>query len=307
MLAADGDGLEQCILAVRDRGQVKHRVLLHHAVIADVFAERALRLGVALGIEITLQHVFGVGRHVDVAGNAFDDRHRRAAQRPQHLKLVHRRVHADRRHEIARRRADHIGDRRLLALRHRFEIDRPGIARRDHIDAGGARSAQHDAAAADVVMAGVAELHDVEAGGNVGRAVFAVLQMHRQRAEIGLLALQHHLLHRGVRRRDLHRLVRTGETLRDRREQPCLVGVERKRKTLARSHDVADQLGLLRADRLEPGRARIAVQHGADLDQIDRLVVHLAFAELHQTLDVAAEAETFGVGSHAVPWIATMT
>ena len=51
-----------------------------------------------------------------------------------------------------------------------------------------------------LVMAAVAELHDVEAGGDIGRAVLAVLQMHRQRAEVGRLAFQHHLLHRRVRR-----------------------------------------------------------------------------------------------------------
>ena len=39
----------------------------------------------------------------------------------------------------------------------------------------------------------------------------------------------------------------------------------------------------------------------ADVDQIDRLVVDLAFAELHQALDVAAETESLGIdGSHAV-------
>ena len=57
-----------------------------------------------------------------------------------------------------------------------------------------------------LVMAGVAEPHDVEAGGNIGRAILAVLQMHGQRAEIGLLAFQHHLLHRRVGGRDLDRL-----------------------------------------------------------------------------------------------------
>ena len=60
-------------------------------------------------------------------------------------------------------------------------------------------------------------------------------------------------------------------------------------------------------DRLEPGGARIAVEHRADVDQVDRLVVDLAFAELHQALDEAAETETLGIdGSHGCsPWIAT--
>ena len=183
---------------MRDRGEVEHRVLLHHAVIADVFAVRTFRLDVALGIEIALQHVFGVGRNVDVVGDAFDDRHWLAAQRAQYLQFVDRRIHTDRRHEIARRRADHIGDRRLFSFRHRFQKDRAGVARRDHVDAGGARAAQHDATAADVGVAAVAELHDIEAGRDIRRAVLAVLQMHRQCTEVRCLAFQHNLLNRRV-------------------------------------------------------------------------------------------------------------
>ena len=94
--------------------------------------------------------------------------------------------------------------------------------------------------------------------------------------------------------------MRRGQTPGDRRQEPALVGVERERKTLSRAHDVADQFGLLWPDGLEPGRARIAVEHVADLDQIDRLVVNLAFAKLHQALDEAAETEAFGIdGGHA--------
>ena len=144
-----------------------------------------------------------------------------------------------------------------------------------------------------------AEPHDIEAGGDIGRAVLAVLQMHRQRTKIGLLALQHHLLHRSVLGRDFHWLVRIREPSSDRRKQPALVGVERERQSLARSHNVADQLCFFRSDRLEPGRARVAVEHLADVDQIDRLVVDLAFTELHEALDKAAETETLGIdGRH---------
>jgi len=54
-----------------------------------------------------------------------------------------------------------------------------------------------------------------------------MLQMHRQRAEIGRLAFQHNLLHRRVLGRNLHRLVRTSEPFGDGGEKPGFVGVER--------------------------------------------------------------------------------
>ena len=43
-----------------------------------------------------------------------------------------------------------------------------------------------------------------------------------------------------------------------------------------------------------------------DVDEVDRLVVHLAFAELHQPFDKAAQAEPFGIGGghRRPPWIA---
>ena len=65
---------------------------------------------------------------------------------------------------------------------------------------------------------------------------------------------------------------------------------------LRAAHHVADQFGVLRADVAEPDRLRIAVEHGGDVDQIDRRVVDDALALLHQPLDEAAQAEFFGVG-----------
>ncbi len=124
-----------------------------------------------------------------------------------------------------------------------------------------------------------------------------MLQMHRQRAEIGLLAFQDDLLHRRVARRDLDRLDRVVEPLRDDRKKSRFVGVERNCEAFAGAHDVADQLGLFRTHRLEPGGFRITVQHGGHVDQIDRLVVDLTFAKLHQPFDEAAQAKTFGVNS----------
>ena len=85
--AADGQRLEQRVLAVRDRGDVQHRIALHHAVIADIFAERPFGLDMAGGIQKALDDVFGIGRHIDVAGDAFHHRHRLAAQRADHRRV----------------------------------------------------------------------------------------------------------------------------------------------------------------------------------------------------------------------------
>jgi hypothetical protein len=38
----------------------------------------------------------------------------------------------------------------------------------------------------------------VDASGNVGRAVVAVLQVHRQRGEVGVVLLEYDLLHWGL-------------------------------------------------------------------------------------------------------------
>ena len=82
-----------------------------------------------------------------------------------------------------------------------------------------------------------------------------------------------------------------------RRQQSPLVGVERKREPPPRPHDVAGQLRLFGAGRREQDRVRIAVQHPGHVDQIDRLVVDLAFAHLDETIDEAAKPEALRVGS----------
>ena len=64
---------------------------------------------------------------------------------------------------------------------------------------------------------------------------------------------------------------------------------------LARAHDVADQLGLFGSRRLEQHRARIAVETRGDVDEIDRLVAHLALAELDELVDEIAQPEALGI------------
>ena len=42
-------------------------------------------------IDVAFEHQFGVGRYADIDGDAFHDRHRRAAHGTDHVELVHRR------------------------------------------------------------------------------------------------------------------------------------------------------------------------------------------------------------------------
>ena len=115
-------------------------------------------------------------------------------------------------------RADRVSDRHRLVARGGLEIDGAHVARRDQVDAGLPRPAQHDAAAADIGEPGAGKQREVDAGGNIRRAVGAVLQMHRQRAEIGVVALEHHLLHRRLLRRHRHRRMQCLEALAERRK-----------------------------------------------------------------------------------------
>ena len=56
MPAADGQGLEQRV-RLRDRGEVQHRVVFHHTVIADIFAVGAFRLDQARRVQIALDDI----------------------------------------------------------------------------------------------------------------------------------------------------------------------------------------------------------------------------------------------------------
>ena len=62
----------QHILAVGDSGDMKHRVHMHGAVIADELAVRAFGLHIAMFVQIALDDHFGIGRNAAVVGNGFD-------------------------------------------------------------------------------------------------------------------------------------------------------------------------------------------------------------------------------------------
>ena len=75
-------------------------------------------------------------------------------------------------------------------------VERAQVARRDEVDAGLAAAAQHQPAYPHIGPAGAGIERVVDRSGDVGRAVEPVLEMHRERREVGRLAGLHHLLHR---------------------------------------------------------------------------------------------------------------
>ena len=107
---------------------------------------------------------------------------------------------------IDRMRAEHEAHRRGLSRRGVGQVDRLQVARRDEIDAGLVLGAQHQPAQADIGEAGLRIDDVVDGGRDIGPAVGAVLEMHRQPGHIGVLAGQHHRLARRLGARDLEHL-----------------------------------------------------------------------------------------------------
>ena len=91
--AGDGCRLKKGILAPRDRREMKDRVSLDAAVIAEELAVRALILDMPLRAQVALQNAFRIGGHEQIVGHALHDRHGRAAQLGHQLQFVARRAH----------------------------------------------------------------------------------------------------------------------------------------------------------------------------------------------------------------------
>ena len=270
---------------------MEHRVGLQHAVIADIFAIGPLRLRPAGGIEIPLQHHLGVGRDLEVAGHAFDDGHGRAAHPAEQRELVLRRHQAQAGDRIGRVRADHDGDRQALAAGVGGAVDRAQIARRVEVDPRNPAAAQHEPAHADIGQPGPRVAREIEPGRDIGRAVERVLEMDRERGEIRLAPLQHHLLHRRPVARNLDWRDRRGDALQDRRHQPALLGPERQGQPRPAPHQIADQRRALRPGAPEQHRLRVAVEPRRHPGQRDRLVDHIDLICVDQPVDQPREAE----------------
>lgn len=120
--------------------------------------------------------------------------------------------------------------------------------------------------------------------------------MHGQCGQIGIVAGEHDLVHRGLRGGHFDRGNRMPQALAQGSGKTGLIGIERGGKSAPRPHHVADKLRLFRPDCAEPDRAGIAIQHRGHVDEVDRIVVDDAFALLHQLLDEMAQAKFFSIG-----------
>ena len=146
-------------------------------------------------------------------------------------------------------RADHEAHRQRLAGRRARLVDRAQIARGDEIDAGLAPPAQHQPAHADIGEAGARIDHEIDRGRDVGPAVGAMAEMHRQLGEIGLVAGQHDLLHGRFGARDLEDLRLVAQPALDLRHQAARLDPEGAREPGAAAGDVGDEFLPLRARR----------------------------------------------------------
>ena len=195
--AAD-DGVEQRILALRDRGDLDDVALGRLAVILREFAERPFHLA-HLRQQAALDHDLGVRRHAHLVGDAFHHRQRRAVQRARDGQLVE----IDRRDRLRRQQRERIDaddDRdieRLAGALGRL-VEHVGVARQQQ-RAEPVRPAELQPVDRDVLDAGRGIARDQQAGGDVGAVVVLVVRRQRQLlAEIDLA--MHDLLHRRVRR-----------------------------------------------------------------------------------------------------------
>ena len=174
-------------------------------------------------------------------------------------------------------RADDEGNGEWPVL-HIGLVDGAEIGGRDEVDPRLLRPAQHHAADAGVGLP-VARVDDeVEARRDVGRTVEAVLQMHRQRGEICIIASQHNLLHGRLRMRQLDDLRRGPQAPLHFRKQRVLRYAEGKRKPRAVCGHVGDELLALGADGSEQHRLRIVLDELRQVCEVERLVMPLHMA-----------------------------
>ena len=176
--AAD-DGVEDRVLAVRHRRDFHDMPLGGLAVVLRELAERTFHLA-HLRQEAAFDHHLGVGRHADLAGDAFHHRQRPALQRAGDLQLVEV-ERRDRLRGEQRQRIDADDDRgveRLAALLGHIE-ERVGVARQQQ-HAEPVRPGELAAMDRDVLLSGLRIAHDHQAGADVGPAVVLVVGRQRQ-------------------------------------------------------------------------------------------------------------------------------
>jgi hypothetical protein len=272
---------------------VKDRIALERAVVAEKLAVRSFRLDVPARVERALEHPFRVRRHADVVGHALDNGQRRVAQRCDEAKLVHRQPH-HRGDVIDGMRADHEAHRQRLAGARARLVDRAQIAGRNQIDAGFAAPAQHQPADAHIGPAGLGIDDEVDARGNIGRAVGAVAKMDGKLCEIGVIAGEHHLLHRRLPARHLKNFRRVAQPTQHLGQKRIRLDAERAREPRAAAGDIGDELGAFRTERAKQHRLRVALEHSRHVGEVGRPVDGVEF--LAEAFHEAAQPEAIELG-----------
>ncbi len=267
---------------------------MHVTVIAPELAIGPVHLAVAALAEIAFEHKLGVGRHRHAVGDATHHRQRRPPQCRHQRELVDRHLHL-RRAEIDRMDPDreaHRQPRAALdrALEHLLQVGGVGeIGRR----LGPAE--QHQPAAADIALARYGIDRKVERGGDIWPAVLLVLKVERQRREIDLLAGLHHRVHRCILRFDLDHRLRLAEPAHDLGRDGALVGLEGRGNPPPAAGDCGHQLEPLGPGLPEQRRLAGRLDPGAQIDQVDRLLVHRNLVHPAQRLNEPAQTESFEV------------
>src|SRR5207237_5769874 len=102
-----------------------------------------------------------------------------------------------------------------------------------------------------------------------GRAIGAVLEMRRERGEVGLLAREHDRLRWRLDARHLDDLRWVAQAALDLMQQLARLDAERARYAAAAAGDVGRKLLPLGADRAKHDRTRVAFEHLGDVGEIN--------------------------------------
>ena len=210
------------VLAMRDAGHPEDRAFAPARHIPGELAERALGFGL-IHQYLALDHDFGMGRHFEINGLAFDHLDRLTADTAGDRQLVG--AIACRCHQILHRvAADKDRRRHVFAARLVFRVmDRAAPVGRAEQDAGRVLAFDLTAADADIAPPGVRILGHPERRQIRARVFFRRPDRHRQFVQVDIIALDDDLFYRaGLDHHRLDRRVHTaGDTFVD--------GLERRR------------------------------------------------------------------------------
>ena len=116
-------------------------------------------------------------------------------------------------------------------------------------------------------------------------------QMHGRRGEVGLVAQQHHVLHRRPPTRHLDDLWRQAKAALDLLDEPGRRRAEGQGQPRTAGRHVADEAPSLGADLPEEHGPGIAVESGGDVREVDRPFLDLELAGLAQPCRGRSSAE----------------